>query len=84
MEADPPTGGAHPETSVRVHPFASFTTEKARRTTERHGDRTMLADRDLTNRIMGLAVELPCTIGPSLPMNGHATRLEDGLRHFIV
>ena len=41
----------------------------------------MLAERELTNRIMGLAVELPCTIGPSLPMTGHATRLQDGLRH---
>jgi hypothetical protein len=38
----------------------------------------------LTDRIIGLGVEVHRTIGPGLLMNCHASRFKDGLPRFIV
>jgi hypothetical protein len=44
----------------------------------------VLEHRDLTERIIGLAIEVHRTIGPGLLLNFHATRPKDGIQRFVV
>src|SRR5450432_4900517 len=59
-----PSASSH-EISARVHAFERFTTKN---TKHHEGARSasMLTHRDLSNRIIGLAIEVHRNVGPSL------------------
>src|SRR5471032_701998 len=64
--------------SARVHAFERFTTEN----TKHHEGRrraNMLTHRDLSNRIIGLAIEVHRNVGPGLLESVYAECLSDEL-----
>jgi hypothetical protein len=67
---------------VFVHPFFIFITEKEEGREEPRRF-VVLRHRELTERIIGLAIEVHRHSGPGLLFNFHASRLKDGLRRFV-
>ncbi|PPQ36467.1 hypothetical protein CCS01_04985 [Rhodopila globiformis] len=69
--------------TVRACPFfLDFQHGEDEGHTKRHGDRTLLATRDRTHRIIGLAIEARIAASPDLVEAVYAFHLPYGLRRF--